>query len=219
MTTSGNTALAVLDNFAGAVPSCPADLDAPQIWRLDQSGEWVEYPNGEVDVYRAIFKFSNRHQYNKGKTVGNAFVVRTIGWGAPLDENGEMNEAPSKRADRFRVALDICATPSGSVGSRLSFLSGEKAGEVIDDKGEAVGMLAEAVDLAAFRVWGRDYSSALLMDYTAKADDMTEAELQHLAHRVARFLDALSDEPEQTADLAVQVAEFLNVVSDESEGE
>lgn len=197
MTTSGNTALAVLDNFAGAVPSCPADLDAPQIWRLDQSGEWVEYPNGEIDVYRAIFKFSNRHQFKIGKTVGRAFVVRTIGWGSPLDENGEVGDTPpSQRADRFRVALDICAVPSGSVGSRLSFLSGERTGEVIDDQGDAVGMLAEAVDLAAFRVWGRDYTSALLMDYTTKSDEMTEAQTQHLAHRVARFLDVLSDESE-----------------------
>ena len=129
-----------------------------------------------------------------------------------------MNEAPSQRADRFRVALDICATPSGSIGSRLSFLSGERKGEVIDDSGEATGQLAQTVDLAALRVWGRDYTSALLTEYTTKADDMTEAELQHLAHRVARFLDALSDKPEQTADLAVQVAEFLDAVSDESEG-
>lgn len=196
MTTSGNTALAVLDNFGGAVPSCPANLEAPQIWRLDKSGEWVEYPNDELDIYCAIFKFSNRYEYGVGKPVGSAFVCRTIGWGAPLDKNGEMNEAPSQRADRFRVALDICATPSGSVGSRLSFLSGERVGEVIDDTGEAIGQLAQAVDLAAFRVWGRPYTSGLLMDYTTKRDDMTEAQTQHLAHRVARFLDVLSDESE-----------------------
>jgi hypothetical protein len=78
----------------------------------------------------------------------------------------------------------------------LSFQSGEKAGEVIDDTGEATGQLAQAVDLAAFRVWGRDFTSALLMDYTTKADEMTEAQTQHLAHRVARFLDVLSDESE-----------------------
>jgi hypothetical protein len=34
------------------------------------------------------------------------------------------------------------------------------------------------------------------MDYTTKADEMTEAQTQHLAHRVARFLDVLSDESE-----------------------
>lgn len=197
MTTSANTAIAVLDNFGGAVPACPPDLDRPQIWRLDQSGEWVEYPNDEADIYTAIFKFSNRHAYEKGKPVGSAFVCRTIGWGASLDQNGEVGDTPpSERPDRFRVALDICATPSGAVGSRLSFLSGEKAGEVIDDTGEAIGQLAQAVDLAAFRVWGRNYSSALMMNYTTKAGDMTETELQHLAHRVARFLDVLSDESE-----------------------
>jgi len=197
MTTSANTALAVLDNFGGAVPACPSDLDNPQIWRLTESGEWVEYPNDEGDIYTALFQFSTRHQYGKGNPVGVAFVVRTIGWGASLDADGQVGDTPpSERPDRFRVALDICATPSGSIGSRLSFHSGEKAGEVIDDTGEATGQLAQTVDLAAFRVWGRDFTSALLMDYTTKADDMTEAQTQHLAHRVARFLDVLNDESE-----------------------
>jgi hypothetical protein len=197
MTTSGNSALAVLDNFGGAVPACPSDLDRPQIWRLTESGEWVEYPNEEGDIYTALFQFSTRHEYGKGKPVGVAFVVRTIGWGASLDPDGQVGDTPpSERPDRFRVALDICATPSGSIGSRLSFHSGEKAGEVIDDTGEATGQLAQTVDLAAFRVWGRDFTSALLMDYTTKADDMTEAQTQHLAHRVARFLDVLNDESE-----------------------
>lgn len=197
MTTSGNTALAVLDNFGGAVPSCSAELEAPQIWRLTESGEWVEYPNDEADIYTALFQFSTRHQYGKGNPVGVAFVARTIGWGAPLDDNGEIGDTPpSQRVDRCRVAMDICATPSGAIASRLSFLSGERAGEVMDDQGEAVGKLAETVDLAAFRVWGRDFTSALLMDYTTKADDMTEAQTQHLAHRVARFLDVLSNKSE-----------------------
>ena len=197
MTTSTNSAIAVLDNFGGAVPSCAPDLDRPQIWRLTESGEWVEYPNDEADIYTAIFQFSSRHQYGKGKPVGVAFVARTIGWGAPLQEDGTLGDtAPSEHPQRFRVSLDICATPSGSIASRLSFQSGEKAGEVIDDTGEATGQLAQAVDLAAFRVWGRDFTSALLMEYTTKADEMTEAQTQHLAHRVARFLDVLSDESE-----------------------
>ena len=199
MTTSANTALAVLDNFGGAVPSCPADLNTPQIWRLDNSGEWVEYPNDEGDIYVAIFNFGNRYAYDPDclAAVGSAFVCRTIGWGAPLDENKELADVPpSQRADRFRVALDICATPSGVVGSRLSFLSGEKAGEVIDDTGEAVGALAETVDLCAFRVWGRNYSEALLKAYMESHDTLTETQTQHLAHRVARFLDVLSDESE-----------------------
>jgi len=197
MTTSANSAIAVLDNFGGAVPSCSPDLDRPQIWRLTESGEWVEYPNDEADIYTAIFQFSSRHQYGKGKPVGVAFVARTIGWGAPLQDDGTLGDtAPSEHPQRFRVSLDICATPSGAIASRLSFQSGEKAGEVIDDTGEATGQLAQAVDLAAFRVWGRDFTSALLMDYTTKADEMTEAQTQHLAHRVARFLDVLSDESE-----------------------
>ena len=197
MTTSANTALAVLDNFGGSVPACPPHLDLPQIWRLDQSGEWVEYPNQEGDIYTAIFQFSTRHQFSVGKPVGSAFVCRTIGWGAPLGEDGTTGDTPpSQHPDRCRVALDICATPSGAIASRLSFLSGDKVGDIVDDTGQATGSLAEAVDLCAFRVWGRDYTSALLMDYTTKADDMDEDELQHLAHRVARFLDVLDDESE-----------------------
>ena len=195
MTTTSNGALALLDNFGGAVPACSPELDLPQIWRLDQSGEWVEYPNDEGDIYTALFYFSTRHQFGVGKPVGRAFVVRTIGWGASLDESGEVGDIPpSKRRDRFRVALDLCATPSGAVASRLSFLSGEKAGEIIDDTGEATGALAEACDLAAFRVWGKAFTGALLMDYADNAKTKTEAETKHLAHRVARFLDAISEE-------------------------
>lgn len=204
MTTSANTALAVLDNFGGAVSSCSPEMGTPEIWLRADSGEWVEYPNDEADIYESLFRFSNRYEFGMGKPVGSAFVVRTIGWGAPLDENGETNTPPSQRSDRFRVALDICATPSGAVGSRLSFLSGEKAGEVIDDTGEAVGLLAQAVDLAALRVWGRAYSAQLLREYMENRDNMTESQTQHLAHRVARFLDLLHDEADQ---------------DDESEGE
>jgi hypothetical protein len=195
MTTSTNGAIALLDNFGGAVPPCPPELDLPQIWRLDQSGEWVEYPNTEGDIYTALFYFSTRHQFGIGKPVGSAFVVRTIGWGSPLDENGQVGDsAPSAHPQRFRVALDICATPSGSVASRLSFLSGEKAGEIIDDTGEATGALAEACDLAAFRVWGKSFTSALLLDYADNAKTKTDDEVKHLARRVSRFLDAISDE-------------------------
>ena len=195
--TTTNRATALLDSFGGAVPACPPDLDTPQIWRLDESGEWVEYPNNELDIYTALFNFSVRHQFGIGKPVGNAFVTRTIGWGSPLDENGQVGDiAPSKHPERFRVALDICATPAGAICSRLSFQSGEKAGEVIDDTGEATGALAEAVDLAAFRVWGRAFTSALIADYADNAKDRTDEQVKHLAHRVARFLDALGSDDE-----------------------
>jgi hypothetical protein len=180
----------------------------------------VEYPNDEGDIYTALFRFSTRHQFGIGKPVGSAFVARTIGWGAPLNEDGTLgNIAPSEHPDRFRVALDICATPSGVVGSRLSFLSGEKAGDIVDDTGQATGQLAETVDLCAFRVWGRDYTSALLMDYTAKADDMDEDEIQHLAHRVSRFLDVLDDEAMQDAQKIVADAFTRAIADDESESE
>ena len=222
MTTSANTAIAVLDNFTGAVSDCPPDLNYPQIWRLDKSGEWVEYPHTELDIYTAIFQFSTRHQFGIGKPVGDAFVCRTIGWGAPLDENGEMGDTPpSERRDRFRVALDICATPTGAIASRLSFQSGEKAGEVIDDTGEATGQLAQAVDLAAFRVWGRAFTSALLMDYTTKSDDMTETQIKHLAHRVGRFLDVLNDGEDWRDIVSDNGAQFVEDLlnRNESEGE
>jgi hypothetical protein len=220
MTTATNTALAVLNNFGGSVPACSPELDLPQIWRLDQSGEWVEYPNHEHDIYTAIFQFSTRHQFSVGKPVGSAFVARTIGWGAPLQEDGTLGDiAPSEHPDRFRVALDICATPSGAIASRLSFLSGDKVGDIVDDTGQATGSLAEAVDLCAFRVWGREYTSALLMDYTAKADNMDEKELQHLAHRVARFLDVMDDEAMQDAQKIVADAFTRAIADDESESE
>ena len=197
MTTSANSALAVLDNFGGAVPACSPEMDCPQIWRLTESGEWVEYPNDELDIYTAIFRFSSHHQVGKNNPAGVAFVARTIGWGASLDKDGEVGDVPpSERPDRFRVSLDICATTSGAVASRLSFQSGEKAGEVIDDTGEATGRLAESIDLAACRVWGRAYTSALMAEYANNADQMTDEQIEHLAHRVARFNDIFSDESE-----------------------
>ena len=195
MTIETNKALALLDNFGGAVPSASADLKRPEIWRLDELGEWVEFPHSSHDVYEAIFRFANRHEYGVGKSAGSAFVVRTVGWGSPLDENGQVgNTPPSQHPDRFRVALDICATPSGAIGSRLSCYGGEKDGEVLDDTGLATGSLAEAVDLAAFRVWGALFTSSLLSDYAENAKTKTADEMKHLAHRVARFLDAISEE-------------------------
>ena len=192
MSNISNGALALLDSFGGAVPPCPSDLDAPQIWRLDLSGEWVEYPNDEGDIYTALFQFSNRHEFGVGKPVGGGFVVRTIGWGAPLDENGGVGDVPpSKHPLRHRISLDVCASPSGAVASRMCFQSGEKAGEVIDDNGEATGSLAQAVDLAAFRVWGSAFTSALLLDYADNAQTKTDKEMEHLSHRVARFLDVI----------------------------
>ena len=198
MTEKINGALALLDNFGGAVPAPSPDLKRPEIWHLDQSGEWVEFPHTCVDVYEAIFKFSTRFENGIGKPVGSAFVVRTVGYGAPLNEHGLVgNVPPSEHPERFRVALDICATPSGVVGSRLSCHGGEKDGEILDDSGEATGSLAEAVDLAAFRVWGKSFTSALLMDYAENAKTKTEDEMKHLAHRVSRFLDAISEEEEE----------------------
>jgi hypothetical protein len=201
MTTSTNGALSLLDNFGGAVPACSPDLDCPQIWRLDESGEWVEYPNDEPDIYTALFQFSTRHQYGVGKPVGRAFVARTVGYGAPLNEDGTMgNLAPSEHPERFRVALDICATPSGAIGSRLSCHGGDKDGEVLTDTGEATGALAEAVDLAAFRVWGREFTASLIADYADNAKEKTDEEVKHLARRVARFLDAIAEDDEEGAD-------------------
>ena len=195
MTTTSNGALSLLDNFGGAVPACSDDLKRPEIWRLDDTGEWVEYPHPFRDIYDAIFHFSNRFEYGKGKPVGRAFVCRTVGYGAPLNENGQVGDVPpSQHPERFRVALDICVTPSGAIGSRLSCHGGDKDGEVLDDTGEASGSLAEAVDLCAFRVWGREFTASLIADYADNAKNKTDEQVKHLAHRVARFLDAISEE-------------------------
>ena len=75
-------------------------------------------------------------------TTFTTFAVVTTGWAAPLNNDGEVDGAPSKHPERRRVRLVITANIDG-VASVLRFE--DDSDNVIVDPGQATGSLAEAV--------------------------------------------------------------------------
>jgi hypothetical protein len=65
----------------------------------------------------------------------------TTGWAAPLDNNGEIEGAPSEHAERRRVRLLVLANRDG-MGSVIRF---EDNDETVTDAGNATGMLEVAI--------------------------------------------------------------------------
>jgi hypothetical protein len=80
--------------------------------------------------------------YNFENFIG--ISVHTTGWAAPLNENGEVDGAPSEHAERRRVSLITTVTNEGS-GSALAFADDEGDHEIVSDPGSASGTLAEAI--------------------------------------------------------------------------
>jgi hypothetical protein len=109
------------------------ELSASQLWAVKKDGSF-HLLSAHPDVYELL-----QDKYNLSNYLGA--IIHTTGWAAPLDENGEVNGAPSKHAQRRRVALASCVT-NNSVGSALSFDDEE---EMIMDPGSATGSLAEAL--------------------------------------------------------------------------
>lgn len=74
----------------------------------------------------------------------NYFSILTTGWAAPLNENGEIDGAPSQHKDRRRVTLVVGVDIDNKVlvGSALKFDDDE---EIIFDFGDATGSLANAI--------------------------------------------------------------------------
>lgn len=73
----------------------------------------------------------------------DAAAIVTTGWAAPLDENGEVQGAPSEHAQRRRVRLVVLVANSG-VASVLRFA--DDPHDVVTDPGSATGSLAEAIE-------------------------------------------------------------------------
>ena len=73
----------------------------------------------------------------------DAAAIVTTGWAAPLDENGEVQGAPSEHAQRRRVRLVVLVANSG-VASVLRFA--DEPDDVVTDPGSATGSLAEAIE-------------------------------------------------------------------------
>jgi hypothetical protein len=109
------------------------ELSAAQLWAVRKDGTF-HLLSAHPDVYELL-----QDKYDLSNYLG--VILHTTGWAAPLDENGKVDGAPSKHAQRRRVALASCVT-NISVGSALSF-DDEK--EMIMDPGSATGSLAEAL--------------------------------------------------------------------------
>lgn len=73
----------------------------------------------------------------------DAAAIVTTGWAAPLDENGEVQGAPSEHAQRRRVRLVVLVANNG-VASVLRFA--DEPHDVVTDPGSATGSLAEAIE-------------------------------------------------------------------------
>lgn len=69
-------------------------------------------------------------------------AVVTTGWAAPLNENGEVEGAPSAHPQRRRVRLVITANADG-VASVLRF--SDDPDNTVSDAGQATGSLADAI--------------------------------------------------------------------------
>lgn len=69
----------------------------------------------------------------------------TTGWAAPLNKDGDVDEAPSKHPQRRRVTLVICADVNAKsiIGSVLEFE--DEPDEKVYDFNQATGSLADAL--------------------------------------------------------------------------
>ena len=114
-------------------PNYNHELSAAQLWAVKKDGTF-HLLSAHPDVYELL-----ESNYNLCNYVGA--IIHTTGWAAPLEEDGTIGGAPSKHAQRRRIALASCVT-NNSVGSALSFADDA---EMVMDPGSATGSLAEAL--------------------------------------------------------------------------
>lgn len=116
-------------------PNYTHQLSAAQLWAVRKDGTFYLI-SAHPDVYELL---SQGTEYNLSSYIG--VLIHTTGWAAPLNEDGDVDTAPSKHELRRRIALASCVTNT-SAGSALSFAD-EK--EIVLDPGTATGSLAEAL--------------------------------------------------------------------------
>lgn len=135
----------------------PADMEQPEIVQHYAGGRSVRWLHQHRDIYDLLDEFADA-----GKDDAlQGFTVLSVGWAAPLDENGQTKGAPSANPLRRRVSLAVAATPSG-IMSRVTFFG--KDGEVVehmDDPGTATGSLSDAVLDAALAVFGDRFAEVM----------------------------------------------------------
>ncbi len=115
------------------------DLPKAQLWGIKKDSSYYLISQNS-DVYDLL---EEARIYDVSQCIG--ILVHTTGWAAPLNQDGEVEGAPSQHALRRRIALASCATYQ-SVGSAVYFLDTK---ETLTDPGSATGSLAEAL----VRLW------------------------------------------------------------------
>jgi hypothetical protein len=104
---------------------------------VDTGDDFITIGN-HADIYEGLAELIEG-DYTFPTVKGLAVV--TTGWGAPLNDNGEVEGAPSEHPQRRRVRL-ISYKSHEATCSSLSF---EDNDEVVYDEGSAVGSLADAL--------------------------------------------------------------------------
>ena len=93
-----------------------------------------------LDVYELIENLSEDKTY----LYNNFISIKTTGWAAPLNNDDEVNNPPSRHPNRRRVTLlsTVDIVNKKIIGSTISF---EDDGELIHDYDTATGSLADAI--------------------------------------------------------------------------
>ena len=111
------------------------EIPKPLLYGVTDAGEFQLLSSEVADIYDAIEQVTI-------PTFMVAFGVVTTGWAAPLNNNGEVEGAPSKHPERRRVKLVSVINDNGA-GSAMAFQ--DEPEDVITDEGSATGSLANAI--------------------------------------------------------------------------
>ena len=128
------------DNLNTLLASDGFDLSSARLYGVTLGGEegiMLSLLSEHPDVYDLL-------ESKKAKlALAFDFIgVVTVGWAAPLNEDGSIDGTPSQHAKRRRVRLMLVADKE-SVASVLRFA--DDPDEPITDPGSATGSLADAV--------------------------------------------------------------------------
>lgn len=177
------------------------DLDYPELYER-RNGEWVAMPHTFGDVYELCSFYAQRHTLTEGIDEDlEGVVLVSCGWGAPVNDAGEVEGRPSEHPNRRRVSLLYGAGCDGSLYALMSFDDGEE----LDGAG-GTGALLEAMETVGVCVWKKEWVRGVFANYALHRVDVdlgqeSGGELERLtewyAHRVAnlmRFLGHQNDD-------------------------
>jgi hypothetical protein len=113
-----------------------------QIFGITEKEQFIKIASA-ADIYALL-----DIRYNLSNYVG--ISVETTGWGAPLDEDGEIEGRPSEHEERRRLALVIVVTDK-AIGSAVSFADD---GVIITDPSASGGLAESLISCWARSRWG-----------------------------------------------------------------